>query len=410
MPGVASRVFSPLGSNGINIKAISQGSSELNISFVINKNDLRKALRILHQSLFNKELRQLHLFIAGTGSVGSRLLEMINRHNEYFVRQKIDLRLCGLINSRPMIMGEDPIDTGSWREKLSAAGKAIFKDFVGEMLLQNSENSVFVDVTAADEPVEYYNNLFTRNIAIVAANKRANTRSMDHYRSLHDAARIRNVPFHYETNVGAGLPVINIIRNVISGGDKILKIEAVLSGTVNWLLSEYNGKIRYSELVMKAKEKGYTEPDPRDDLSGTDVARKCLVLARECGIDLEMEHIKVEALMSPEAASSENLADFQRLLMNYDESFYSRYAEATKDGRQLRYVAAIENGNTIVSLVAVNESHPFFSLKGSENCIILTTEYYNEYPIVIKGPGAGVDVTAAGLLADIVRIAEGIRN
>lgn len=410
MPGVASRVFSPLGRNGINIKAISQGSSELNISFVIDRNDLRKALRILHQSLFNQEIRQLNLFIAGTGSVGSRLLEMINRHNDYLVRQKIDLRLCGLINSRQMIIGDEPIDAGRWKELMKGAGKAGFQEFVDRMLAQNSENSVFVDVTAADEPVSFYNPMFVRNIAIVAANKRANTRSMEQYRSMHGAARLRNVPFHYETNVGAGLPVINIIRNVISGGDKILRIEAIVSGTINWLLSEYDGTIPYSELVMIAKEKGYTEPDPRDDLSGTDVARKCLVLGRECGIDLEMEDIEVEMMMSDEAAGSKNIDEFRMLLKGYDDSFHAGYLKAKSEGRQLRYVASVEKDNTTVKLVPVSESHPFFALKGSENCIVLTTEYYNEYPIVIKGPGAGVDVTAAGLLADIVRIAEGIRN
>jgi aspartokinase/homoserine dehydrogenase 1 len=410
MPGVAARVFGPLGRNGINVKAISQGSSELNISFVIHENDLKKTLRILHQSLFNKEIRQLHLYVAGTGSVGSRLLEMIKNHNEYLVMQKIDLQLCGLINSRQMFMGEDHINPSKWKELMkNDAGKANFQKFVEGILLQNNENSVFVDVTAADEPVEYYNKLLSGNIAIVAANKRANTQNMVEYRRLHAAAKKRNVSFHYETNVGAGLPVINVIRNLIAGGDRVIKIEAVLSGTMNWLLSEYDGSKPFSDLVQLAKSRGYTEPDPRDDLSGMDVARKCLILARESGLEIELGDIAVDALMPPDAAQSENMSAFFKVLESYNPSFHSRYTMASDEGKRIRYVASIENNAAKVELLEVGETHPFFSLRGSENCIILTTNYYKQFPMVIKGPGAGTDVTAAGLLADIVRIAEGIR-
>ena len=410
MPGVAARVFSPLGRNGINVKAISQGSSELNISFIIHENDLRKSLRILHQALFKKEVRKLHLYIAGTGSVGSRLLEMINNHEEYLARQQIELQISGLINSRRMFFGEDPIDPGNWKNILNEKSeKAFFQHFVDNVILQNNENSVFVDVTAADEPVGYYHRLLSGSVAIVAANKRANTQPEPEYQMLHFTARKRNVPFHYETNVGAGLPVINTIRNLISGGDKVLKIEAVLSGTINWLLSEYDGTRPFSELVRIAKERGYTEPDPRDDLSGMDVARKCLILARESGIMKELSEIKVDPLMPSESAQAANAEEFFSLLKEFDNIFSERYLSAEEAGRKLRYIALIENGNAKVELVEVDDSHPFFALAGSENCLILTTEFYMQYPMVIKGPGAGVNVTAAGLLADIVRIAEGIR-
>ena len=409
MPGVASRVFSPLGRNGINIVAISQGSSELNISFVISKDDLKKALRILHQALFNSEIRQLNLFVAGTGSVGGRLLDMIRNHDDYLVRQKIDLRLCGLINRRKMIVGDDPINKSLWRESVGEGEKASLGDFIDRMLKLNNENSVFVDVTAADEPVEYYDSILLKNIAIVAANKRANTRTLREYDELHNAANLRNVPFHYETNVGAGLPVINVIRNLIAGGDKILGIEAVVSGTVNWLLSEYDGSTPFSSLVMQARDLGYTEPDPRDDLSGMDVARKCLVLGRECGLDLEMSDISVEQLMPQDAVKADTQDDLEMYLRRYDKNFNERYRYEEAKGRKLRYVASVNKEETMVKLVGVDADHPFYGLKGSENCIVLTTGYYSEYPIVIKGPGAGVDVTAAGLLADIVRIAEGIR-
>jgi aspartokinase/homoserine dehydrogenase 1 len=407
MPGVAARVFGPLGRNGINVKAISQGSSELNISFVIQEKDLRKTLNILHQSLFSRETRQLHLFIAGTGSVGSRLLQMIGNHYGYLVREKIDLHICGLINRRKMLTGEYPILPDNWEELLeNGAEKADFRKFFESMLSKNMENSVFVDVTAADEPAEYYYKMLSANIAIVAANKRANTLGMEHYLRIHEAAKKRNVSFHYETNVGAGLPVINVIRNITAGGDEVIRIDAILSGTINWLLSEYDGSRPFSELVKVAKERGYTEPHPGDDLSGMDVARKCLILARECGLEIEIESIVVDTLMLPEAANAEDLPDFFRLMERYDPIFHNKYRKAVANGKKLRYVASIESGSASVKLLEVGKSHPFFALQGSENCIFFTTKYYQQYPLVIKGPGAGVDVTAAGLLADIIRIAE----
>lgn len=410
MPGVAARVFGPLGRNGINIKAISQGSSELNISFVIHENDLKKAIRILHQALFNKEIRQLHLYIAGTGSVGGRILEMIGNQYEYLVSQQIDLQLYGLINSRRMLIGDSPINTANWKTLIGKeAEKADFNKFVSGILSRNMENSVFIDVTAAEEPVEYYDKLLSSNISIVAANKRANTRNMEQYLRLRSAAKKRNVSFHYETNVGAGLPVINVIRTLIAGGDKVIKIEAIVSGTINWILSEYNGNLPFSELVRIARQKGYTEPDPRDDLSGMDVARKCLILARECGLNLEIDDINVDPLMPPEAKHAENLTRLFEVLKSNDPWFSERYAIALANRKRMRYVATIEAGSAKVELLETGETHPFWDLKGTENCIILTTNYYQQYPMVIKGPGAGVDVTAAGLLADIVRIAEGIR-
>ena len=410
MPGVAARVFSPLGRNGINVKAISQGSSELNISFVIHENDLKKTLHVLHQSLFNQEIRQLHLYIAGTGSVGNRLLEMIENHNEYLVKERINLQLCGLINSRQMLIGDNPVDLCNRKTQMeNDAEKASLYKFVEGILSRNLENSVFIDVTAAIEPVEYYNKLLSGNVTIVAANKRANSGSMEQYLMLHDVAKKRNISFHYETNVGAGLPVINVLQNILAGGDKVIKIEAVLSGTLNWLFSEYDGTIPFSELVRQAKERGYTEPDPRDDLSGTDVARKCLIIARECGLNIELEDIAVDSLLPSAAAQAENISGFFILLKTIDPVIKSRYAAATTEGKKIRYVTSIENGSAKVELVNVGDSNPFFALKGSENCIILTTNYYQQYPMVIKGPGAGVDVTAAGLLADIVRIAEEVR-
>ena len=411
MPGVSARVFNPLGRNGINVKAICQGSSELNISVVISEKDLKKALRVLHQSLFNYEQLQLHLYLTGTGAIGSRLLEMIESQKAYLEEQKISLRVVGLCNSRKMIVSDEHIDYANWK---SNPDKQItdsnIDTFTRAITTQNLENSIFIDVTTSDEPVKHYNDLLTNNIAIVTANKRANTQSMLQYKLLHGSASKRNTPFHYETNVGAGLPVINVLQSLINSGDQVNKIEAVLSGTMNYLLSEYDGQKPFSELVKYAKENSYTEPDPRDDLSGMDVARKCLILARECGWEIEESDIEVEPLMSEACAKAADVPAFFKELLNYDSYFNQLFEEAKARGKRLRYVACIENGKAKVSVMEVDETHAFYSLRGTENCISLTTKYYQQYPMVIKGPGAGVNVTSAGVLADIVRIAEGLKR
>ena len=411
MPGVSSRVFSPLGRNGINVKAICQGSSELNISIVIQQKDLKKALRVLHQSLFNYELLQLHLYIAGTGVIGSKLLEMIESQKESLSEQKILLKICGICNSRKMMVSEEEFEISDWKKSLETNSQTSDLRLMTDNIVDlNLENSVFIDVTASDEPVKYYNDLLSNNIAIVTANKRANTQSMIQYNLLHGSAKKRNTPFHYETNVGAGLPVINVLQSLINSGDQVNKIEAVLSGTMNYLLSEYDGEKPFSELVQYAKDNSYSEPDPRDDLSGTDVARKCLILARECGWAIEESDIDVEPLMSAECAAAKDIPSFFTELKNYDKPFQQRYEAAKAKGKRLRYVAKIENGKAKVSVMEVEDTHAFYSLRGTENCISLTTKYYQQYPLVVKGPGAGVNVTSAGVLADIVRIAEGLKR
>jgi bifunctional aspartokinase / homoserine dehydrogenase 1 len=411
MPGVSASVFGPLGRNGINVKAISQGSSELNISIVIQQSDLKKALHVLHQSMFKSELIQLHLYIAGTGAIGSKLLAMIESQEEYLASQKIALKICGLCNTKKMIVSEGGLNIANWKDLMGdMAEKANLPNFVENIFRQNMENSVFIDVTASDEPVKYYNTVLSGNVAIVTANKRANTQSMKQYNLLRTSASTRKTPFHYETNVGAGLPVINVLQSLKAGSDKVIKIEAVLSGTLNYLLSEYNGEKSFSELVMYAKENNYSEPDPRDDLSGMDVARKCLILARECGWEMELENITVESLMSEAAANAKDVPAFFEELKNYDKVFQKRFEEAKSKGKRIRYVANIESGKANISVMEVDETHPFYSLKGTENCISLTSKYYQQYPMVIKGPGAGVNVTAAGVLADIVRITEGLKR
>jgi aspartokinase/homoserine dehydrogenase 1 len=340
MPGVSARVFGPLGRNGINVKAICQGSSELNISIVIEEMHLQKALRVLHQSLFNYELLQLHLYIIGTGAIGSKLLEMISEQKQNLIEQKIMLKVCGLCNSRKMVLSDNDLELASYRDLLSLSPlDSDLQQLTDSIISHNLENSVFIDVTASDAPVRFYNTLLSNNIAVVTANKRANTQSMSEYIQLHQSAKKRNTPFHYETNVGAGLPVINVLQSLINSGDHVSKIEAVLSGTMNYLLSEYDGSKPFSDLVKSAKENNYTEPDPRDDLSGMDVARKCLILARECGWEIEESDIKVEPLMSVECANAKDVPAFFDELEDFNVTFQQLYVRAKNKGKQLRYVA-----------------------------------------------------------------------
>ena len=309
-----------------------------------------------------------------------------------------------------MIINDYDLNFNNWKNKLNESRiNKNLTEFTEMMIIQNLENSVFIDVTASNEPIEYYNKLLQNSIAIVTANKRANTQSFKAYQMLHESAKKRNTPFHYETNVGAGLPIINVLNGLKTSGDSIHKIEAVLSGTMNYLLSEYNGELSFSELVKKAKENKITEPDPRDDLSGMDVARKCLILARECGWKLELEDIEVESMMDQKTANAKDITEFFNELKNEDSSFLNQYQNAESNHKKMRYVANLENGKAKVSTVYVDTAHPFYNLKGTENCISITSKYYQQYPMVIKGPGAGVDVTAVGVFADIIRITEGLK-
>jgi aspartokinase/homoserine dehydrogenase 1 len=406
MPGVAAKMFTALGKNGINVAAIAQGSSELNLSAVIEEKDLSKALNALHEGLFLSDRRTVNLFVAGTGLIGHELLGIIERQQAYLAGDhRIYLNLVGLTNRRRMKFWSGDGLAAGCRAQLDAEGEeADLSAFVDRMRAANLPNSVFVDATASADLVDCYEPILAANISIVTPNKLANSGPMQRYRRLRRMAARSNVQFRYETNVCAGLPVIGVLQDLLHSGDRVIRLEAVLSGTLNYLLSEYDGSRPFSAMVAQAMEKGFTEPDPRDDLNGLDVARKILILARECGSEEELSAVKLESIVPAAFFEAGSRQAFLQGLIAFDPAFDARYCEAADRGRKLRYIGRYEAGALSVGLEEVGPDHPFFALQGTENCVSLTTDYYRTYPMVIKGPGAGAAVTAAGVFAEIVRL------
>jgi bifunctional aspartokinase / homoserine dehydrogenase 1 len=405
-PGTSGRMFSALGKNGVNVYAIAQGSSELNISSVVRQVDISKALNALHEAFFLSDRKVLNVFLVGTGMIGKTLLHMIRDHfDELSSENLIEVKVIAIANSTKMLFDEDGIDFTSGVEQMKAEGEAMqMSSFTDRMFTMNLPSSIFVDCTSSEEVTAFYEAILSANVSIVTPNKKANSSTLTKYRSLKSTAFKRGVKFLYETNVGAGLPVINTMNDLLLSGDKVISIEAVLSGTLNYIFSSFQEGRRFSEVVREAKEKGFTEPDPRDDLNGMDVARKILILAREAGWDLEPEHITVENLV-PESCRGEMSVDgFLASLVLHDDAFERQRQEAALRNQKLRYMAVLDNGKVEISLRAVDDQHPFYSLSGSDNIILLTTERYHERPMVIRGPGAGAAVTAAGVFADIIRI------
>lgn len=404
--GVAGRLFNTLGRNGINVKACAQGASETNLSFVVNLADERKALNLIHESFFLSDTRLLNLFIVGIGNVGCHLIEQIASQQQTLLATKaLKLRVVGIANSRKAVFNPDGIDLSSWRDRIERSTlKASPKIILDEILDMNVYNPVFVDCTSSAEIAGLYADLLDHNINVVAANKKAASSSYDNYQRLKEIAHRRDVKFLFETNVGAGLPIINTINNLINSGDRILKIEAVLSGTLNYIFNTMSAMIPLSKAIRMAQEEGYSEPDPRDDLSGTDVIRKIVILARESGYKIEQEDVEA-SLFIPDQLFEGPLEDFYAELGSLDEEMEKRRAAAEEAGRRFRFVARMENGRLSVGLEEVDASHPFYYLDGSNNVILITTERYHEYPMEIKGYGAGAEVTAAGVFADIISIA-----
>lgn len=401
--GVSAKMFSCLGNNGINIRTIAQGSSERNISVVISEKDAKKAVNVLHEEFFESEIKQIHLYICGTGNVGNKLIEQIYDQNQYLRENHlINLRIAGLSNSRKMIFADTGISKNEYSNWIEIGKEASPKGFAEEIISRNLRNSVFVDITASAEVPKVYESLLKRSIDIVACNKIAASSDFEQYKILKNTARNHNCSFHFETNVGAGLPVIGTINDLIKSGDKVTSIEAVLSGTLNFVFNNYDGNITFSEVVAQAQKEGYTEPDPRLDLSGTDVARKILILAREAGYPLQFEEIENIGFL-PEACMQGSVEHFYEKLTDYEDHFKTLFLNAKKDGKILKYTAEFKDGKAKVGLQHVAPGSDLFHLYGKDNIVIFKTLRYSEQPLVIKGAGAGAEVTASGIFADIIR-------
>ena len=405
-PGVAGKLFGTLGRNGINVIACAQGASETNISFVVAKENLRKSLNVIHDSFFLSEYQVLNIFLAGVGLVGSNLLDQIRQQQEKLMRENsLKIRIVGITNSRHYIVSRSGIDLTTYKEQLAASTLVSTPErFRDEILSMNIFNSVFVDCTASPAVASIYEDLLSHNVSVVAANKIAASSKYDHYLKLKNIARTRGVKFLFETNVGAGLPIINTISDLINSGDRILKIEAVVSGTLNYIFNEMNETVPMSRAIVMAKEAGYAEPDPRIDLSGMDVIRKLVILSREAGYHVEQEDVQ-KHLFIPAEYFEGSVEDFWKHIPELDADFELRRKKLAAEGKRWRFIASMDHGKTEVSLREVGPDSPFYHLEGSNNVILLTTERYKEYPMQIKGYGAGASVTAAGVFADIISIA-----
>lgn len=406
MPGISGNLFTALGNNGINVIAIAQGSSELNVSTVIASKDLAKALNALHEAFFLSNTKTIHVFMLGAGLIGNTLLQQLNQQKDYLLNEQgININLVALANSKKMHFDENGLNISLDKDELLAQGEASDPgSYIERMKALNLPNSIFVDCTASNIAIDYYEDILNSSISIATPNKLANSGNYLTYQKLKQAALLHGVKFLYETNVGAGLPVINTLKDLQHSGDKISKIEGVLSGTLSYIFNNFDGSTSFSEVVREAKEKGLTEPDPRDDLNGQDVARKILILAREVGWALEPDQVQVENILPQSCLDAASVDDFFAALEQSNGVFQQRVEDAANAGKKLRLVAELSNGEAKVKLEAVDSHHPFYTLQGSDNMIAFTSQRYQNQPLVIRGPGAGADVTAAGVFAEIISV------
>ncbi len=405
-PGISGRLFNALGSNGVNAVAIAQGSSELNVSVVIPKEDESKALNALHEAFFLSDTRTLNVFMVGVGLIGGTLLKQIkDQEASLKEKQSIEIKIVGLSNSKKMLFNTNGIDLDNWKEEITnSEDDANISMFIDRMKNCNLPNSIFIDNTANPDIASHYESILDESISVSTPNKIATSSSYLQYQRLKTIAKKRGVPFMYETNVGAGLPVISTLRDLINSGDEIIKIEGVLSGSLSFIFNNYKEGVAFSDIVKQAKELGFTEPDPRVDLNGIDVRRKIIILARETGLPLESKDVEIKNILPKACRDAKTVDDFFVEIEKANATFEETRAAAAKDGKVLRMIASLENGKASIAMKAVDASHPFYSLSGSDNMIVFTTERYKERPLVVRGPGAGAEVTAAGVFAEIITI------
>lgn len=406
IPGISGKLFGALGRSGINVIAIAQGASETNISFVTDTKSLRKALNVIHETFFLSEFQEINLFVVGTGTVGGGLLDQIKQQQpELKAQNNLKIKVVGIADENKVYFKRDGISLQTYREQVSELGvQASPETIINGILEMNIFNAVFVDCTASYDIAALYRELLQNNISVVAANKIAASSDYDRYAELKEIARKKGIKFLFETNVGAGLPIINTMNNLVNSGDKILKLEAVLSGTLNFIFNTISAEIPLSKAILMAKEARYAEPDPRIDLSGTDVVRKLVILSREAGYKLEQSDVKKNLFIPPKYFEG-SVEDFWNSIHEMDEKFEKIRQRLAAEGKRYRFVATMENGEFSVGLQEVSISHPFYELDGSNNIIMIKTERYYEYPMIIKGYGAGASVTAAGVFGDIISIA-----
>jgi aspartokinase/homoserine dehydrogenase 1 len=404
--GLSGQMFSALGRNNVNVRAIAQGSSEKNISAVINKTDAKKALNTLHEQFFEEKTKQLNLFVTGVGNVGERFLAQLQKQKEFLKENlKLNIRVIGISNSRKMFFDTDGINLKSWKESLENGEPTTLENFHKKVKASNHINSVFIDNTANQQVSEVYETYLRESISVVTCNKIACASSFDNYKTLKQVSRKYNASFLFETNVGAGLPIIDTLRNLINSGDRVHKIQAVLSGSLNFVFNNFNENATFHDVVSAAQKEGYTEPDPTIDLSGVDVARKILILARESGYQMELEDIDNNSFLPQDSLYTKNNEDFYASLTKNETHFQNIYKAASKKNCRLKYVAEFMDGKANVGLQHIASDHPFYNLEGSDNIVLFFTDRYPENPLIIKGAGAGADVTASGIFADVIRIA-----